>query len=311
MQLIRGLAHLEVIEKGCGLTMGNFDGIHLGHCEVIKKLRAQAEKMDLPAIVLLFEPQPLEFFLGENAPTRLTRLREKIIQFKALSIDKVLVLKFNKHLANFPAEAFIKEILVDKLNVKHLVIGDDFHFGKARRGNFSMLQEKGQLYGFKVEDTHSYEYGDMRISSTLIRDALGDGNLILAKQMLGRDYSVSGRVAHGDKRGRLLGFPTANIEMFRKNTPIEGVYAVTMKGFDDKVYQGVANVGSRPTINGDAKVILETHLFDFDREIYGAYVEVNFKAKIRDEKKFASLDALTAQIDDDVQKAKKIFQELQ
>ncbi len=311
MQLIRGLAHLEVIEKGCVLTMGNFDGIHLGHCEVIKKLRAQAEKMDLPAIVLLFEPQPLEFFLGENAPTRLTRLREKIIQFKALSIDKVLVLKFNKHLANFPAEAFIKEILVDKLNVKHLVIGDDFHFGKARRGNFSMLQEKGQLYGFKVEDTHSYEYGDMRISSTLIRDALGDGNLILAKQMLGRDYSVSGRVAHGDKRGRLLGFPTANIEMFRKNTPIEGVYAVTMKGFDDKVYQGVANVGSRPTINGDAKVILETHLFDFDREIYGAYVEVNFKAKIRDEKKFASLDALTAQIDDDVQKAKKIFQELQ
>ncbi len=311
MQLIRGLAHLEVIEKGCVLTMGNFDGIHLGHCEVIKKLRAQAEKMDLPAVVLLFEPQPLEFFLGENAPTRLTRLREKIIQFKALSIDKVLVLKFNKHLANFPAEAFIKEILVDKLNVKHLVIGDDFHFGKARRGNFSMLQEKGQLYDFKVEDTHSYEYGDMRISSTLIRDALGDGNLILAKQMLGRDYSVSGRVAHGDKRGRLLGFPTANIEMFRKNTPIEGVYAVTMKGFDDKVYQGVANVGSRPTINGDAKVILETHLFDFDREIYGAYVEVNFKAKIRDEKKFASLDALTAQIDDDVQKAKKIFQELQ
>lgn len=311
MQLIRGLAHLEPLQKGCVLTIGNFDGLHLGHRAVIEKLSQHGEALKLPVVVVLFEPQPLEYFLGENAPSRLTRLREKAIQFAQLPVDQLLVLGFNRHLANYRAEDFIKDILVDKLNVKYLVIGDDFHFGKARRGNFAMLKEAGQQYGFEVEDTQSLQLEDMRISSTLIRDALGDGDLKLAAKMLGRDYSVCGRVAHGDKRGRTLGFPTANIEMFRKNTPLVGVYAVTMTGIDDKEYQGVANVGTRPTVDGSARVVLETHLFDFNREIYGAYVEVHFKHKIRDEMRFESLQQLKQQIDHDVLRAKQIFAELE
>ncbi|WP_305909698.1 bifunctional riboflavin kinase/FAD synthetase [Methylomarinum sp. Ch1-1] len=310
MQLIRGLAHLEPLQHGCVLTIGNFDGLHLGHRAVIEKLAAHGKRLGLPVVVLLFEPQPLEYFLGENAPSRLTRLREKTIQFAKLPVDQLLVLRFNRHLANYRAEDFIKDILIAKLNVKYLVIGDDFHFGKARRGNFAMLKEAGRNFGFQLEDTHSYELNGMRISSTLIRDALGEGNLALAAKMLGRDYSVCGRVAHGDKRGRTIGFPTANIEMFRNNTPIIGVYAVTMTGIDDQEYVGVANVGTRPTVDGGAKVILETHLFDFHREIYGAYVEVHFKRKIRDEMCFQSLQQLKQQIDRDVLQAKKIFADL-
>lgn len=307
MRLIRGLAHLETLPKGCVLTIGNFDGVHIGHRAVIEKLAAKGREMNLPVVVMLFEPQPLEYFLKDNAPSRLMRLREKVIALKALPVDMLLVMKFNRHMANYEAEDFVKDILIDRLKVKHLVIGDDFHFGKARRGNFALLQQMGEKAGFAVEDTCSLIMEGHRVSSTLVRDALGAGDLETARKMLGRDYSVCGRVAHGDKRGRVLGFPTANIEMFRKNTPIEGVYAVTMRGIDDKEYKGVANVGTRPTVDGGSRVILETHLFDFDREIYGYYVEVLFKQKIRDEMRFDSLDALKSQIERDVQQARQIL----
>lgn len=307
MHLIRGLTHLEPLAQGCVLTVGNFDGVHTGHKKVIEKLAAQGKAMGLPVIVMMFEPQPLEFFLGDNAPSRLTRLREKVIQFKSLPVDNIVIIRFNQLMANYEAEQFIADLLVKKLNVKHLVIGDDFHFGKARRGNFAMLKEKSLQYGFKVEDTCSFVVKQHRVSSTLIRDALGCGDLAKAKQMLGRDYSVCGRVAHGNKRGRTIGFPTANIQMFRRNTPITGVYAVTMTGIAGKEIQGVANVGTRPTVDGGKKVILETHLFDFDTEIYGHYVEVFFKHKIRDEVRFQSLNELKAQINKDIIVAKQIF----
>ncbi len=310
MHLIRGLEHLKPLKNGCVLSIGNFDGVHTGHKKVIVKLSAQGKAMNLPVVVMVFEPQPLEFFLGENAPSRLTRLREKAIQFKLLPIDKVLVVKFNKSLANYEAENFITNYLVKKLNVKHLIIGDDFHFGKARRGNFSMLKEKGKSFGFKVEDTNSHFVDDHRVSSTLIRDALGCGDLLKAKQLLGRDYSVCGRVAHGNKRGRTIGFPTANIRMFRKNTPITGVFAVTMTGIDNKEIQGVANVGTRPTVDGGKKVILETHLFDFNQDIYGHYVEVHFKQKIRDEIRFDHINDLKTQINKDIIATKQIFTHL-
>lgn len=310
MQLIRGLAHLEPLRQGCVLTIGNFDGLHLGHRVVIDKLAEHGRRLKLPVVVVLFEPQPLEYFLGDNAPSRLTRLREKVLQFAKLPIDQLVVLGFNQHLANYSAENFIQDILIDKLNVKHLVIGDDFHFGKARRGNFAMLEKAGREFGFQVEDTRSYAIDGLRISSTLIRDALGNGDLALAKAMLGRDFSVCGRVAHGDKRGRILGFPTANVEMFRKNTPLVGVYAVTITGIDNKEYAGVANVGTRPTVDGNSRVVLETHLFEFDKEIYGAYIEVHFKHKIRDEMRFQSLPQLQQQIRNDVQQTKQIFADL-
>lgn len=307
MRLIRGLNHLEPLRDGCVLTIGNFDGLHLGHQLVIEKLAEHGRRLNLPTVAMVFEPQPLEYFLGDHAPSRLTRLREKAIQFAKLPVDELLVLPFNRILADYDAEQFIKDILVDRIRVKHLVIGDDFHFGKARRGNFAMLQAMGKQLGFDVESSHSFELEGLRISSTLIRDALGEGRMDQARMMLGRDYSVCGRVAHGDKRGRELGFPTANVQMFRKNTSIVGVFAVTMTGLDGKEYQGVANVGTRPTVDGGSKVVLETHLFNFNADIYGRYVEVHFKEKIRAEMCFPSVDALQAQIREDVLVAKQIL----
>ncbi len=307
MRLIRGLSQLEPLKNGCVLTIGNFDGLHLGHQSVIKKLAERGRLLGLPVVAMTFEPQPLEYFLGENAPSRLMCLREKVIRFSKLPVDDLLIVRFNQSFADCDAEQFIEDILVNKLNIKHLVVGDDFHFGKARRGTMPMLKDKGNLFGFNVEGTGSYQLNGLRVSSTLIRDALGDGDLALAEKMLGCCYSVCGRVAHGDKRGRTIGYPTANIQMFRKNTPVNGVFAVTMTGIDGREFEGVANVGTRPTFDGGSKVILEAHLFDFDREIYGCYVEVHFKHKIRNEIRFKSLDELKAQIVKDVAEAKKFF----
>jgi riboflavin kinase/FMN adenylyltransferase len=309
MHLIRGLSHLESFKNGCVLTIGNFDGLHLGHRTVIKKLVEQGQILNLPVVIMTFEPQPLEYFSGDNAPSRLMCLREKVIEIAKLPVDNLLIVPFNQAFANCDAEKFIDDVLINKLNIKYLVVGDDFHFGKARRGNFAMLKEKGKQHGFSVEDTRSYQLSGLRISSTLIRDALGLGDLAQAAKLLGHSYSVCGRVAHGDKRGRTIGYPTANLRMFRKNTPINGVFAVTMTGIDDLEYEGVANVGTRPTVDGGSKVILETHLFNFNKEIYGRYVEVHFHQKIRDELRFQSLEELKAQIVKDVAKTKKIFAE--
>ncbi len=310
MHLIKGLSQLEPFKNGCVLTIGNFDGVHLGHRAVINKLADRGRSLGLPVVVMIFEPQPLEYFLADNAPSRLMRLREKVIEFSHLPIDDLLVARFDRDFANVDAEQFIEQILINKLRVKHLVIGDDFHFGKARRGNFSLLKEKGQQYGFTVEDTGSLFVDEFRVSSTLIRDALSDGDLIRAERMLGKCYSVCGRVISGNKLGRTIGFPTANIRMLRKNTPIDGVFAVTVTGIDNKEFHGVANVGTRPTVDGNSKVLLEAHLFDFDKDIYGRYVEVHFKQKIRNEMHFPSLDHLKAQIVKDVAASKKLFAEL-
>jgi riboflavin kinase/FMN adenylyltransferase len=309
MQLIRGLSHLEPFKNGCVLSIGNFDGLHLGHRAVIRKLVERGKVLGLPVVIMFFEPQPLEYFLGDNAPSRLMRLREKVIEMAKLPVDNLLIVRFNQNFANRDAEQFIEHILINTLNVKHLVIGDDFHFGKARRGNFAMLKEKGRLNGFTVEDTGSFQLGGLRISSTLIRDALVAGDLKRAEKLLGHCYSVCGRIAHGDKLGRTIGYPTANIRMHRKNTPINGVFAVTMTGIDGLEFEGVANVGTRPTLDGGSKVILETYLFDFNKEIYGRYVEVHFHQKIRDESRFHSLEELKAQIVKDVAETKKIFAE--
>ncbi len=307
MRLIRGFSDRQPFSKGCVLTIGNFDGVHLGHRAVIQTLAERAKELNLSTTIMLFEPQPLEYFLADNAPSRLMRLREKILALNELPIDNIVIVRFNRMLANFEPEEFIQNILVSKLNVKHLVIGDDFHFGKARRGNFNLLKEQGELLGFSVEKSTSYLLSDLRVSSTLIRDVLNEDNLTEARRLLGQDYSICGRVAQGDKLGRTLGFPTANIKMLRRNTPIRGVFAVTMTGIDNREFQGVANVGIRPTIEGNHKVILETHLFNFDQDIYGRYVSVQFKQKLRHEMRFNSLEQLQAQIRLDVIAAKDFF----
>ena len=307
MQLIRGVKNLQSFASGCVLSIGNFDGVHKGHSVVIKKLAEKGQLLGLPVVVMVFEPQPLEFFLKDNAPSRLTRLREKIIHFKDLPVDNLLIVNFNQRFADLDPTYFIQEILVRRLNVKYLVVGDDFHFGKARRGNFVLLQEAGDKYNFKVIDTASYSVKGSRVSSTLIRDALNNGDLASAESMLGRNYSVCGRVVHGEKLGRKIGFPTANIQMQRKNTPIQGVFAVTMTGIGEKPIYGVANVGTKPTVNGSAKVLLETHLFNFNQDIYGKYVEVHFKHKIRSEMRFQSVDDLKRQIQLDTAQAKTLM----
>jgi riboflavin kinase/FMN adenylyltransferase len=307
MHLNRGLSNLEPFQDGCVLTIGNFDGLHPGHKSVIEKLAERGRTLNLPVVVMTFEPQPLEYFLASNAPPRLMRLREKVIQFVKLPVDHLVIMKFNQHFADYDAEQFIDDILIKKLNIKHLVVGDDFHFGKARRGNFKLLNDKAQQCGFALEGTSSYYVEGRRVSSTLIRDTLSMGDVTLAERWLGHSYSISGRVSHGDKRGRTLGYPTANIRLFRKNTPINGVFAVTMTGIDNREFMGVANVGTRPTIHGGSSLILETHLFDFEKEIYGEYVEVHFRKKVRDEMQFNSLAELQAQIKIDVAAAKDFF----
>ena len=307
MRLIRGIPRSQAFKNGCILTIGNFDGVHLGHKAVIDKLAERGKSLSLPIVILIFEPQPLEYFLRDKAPPRLTRLREKVTQFAKLPVDDLVIVRFNKQLADYDAEQFIDEILVERLNVKHLVIGDDFRFGKARQGDFALLKEKGEVRGFTVEDTGSLLVNDQRISSTLIRNALSKGDLEQAEAMLGHRYSICGRVIHGDKRGRTIGYPTANIGMARKNLPISGVFAVTMTGIDGLEIEGIANIGVRPTVDGSNKVVLETHLFDFDRDIYGNKVTVHFKQKIRAERRFRTVDELKEQIVADVAEAKNIF----
>lgn len=307
MRLIKGIQGLPIFQDGCVLTIGNFDGVHLGHQAVVKKLSEKGRELKLPVVVMIFEPQPLEFFLGENAPPRLTRLREKAIQLNKLPVDDLIIVRFNKQLANFDPEGFVGQFLVKGLNVKHLVIGDDFRFGKSRKGDFDLLKKQGGIYGFTVEDTGSLLAEGERVSSTLIRKVLADGDLERAKKLLGYGYSVNGRVVHGDKRGRTMGYPTANILLFRKNVPISGVFAVTVTGIDNSEYEGVANLGIRPTIDGDKKISLEAHLFGFDQDIYGKNVTVQFIKKIRSECRFRSVDELKAQIVNDVAEAKAVF----
>jgi riboflavin kinase/FMN adenylyltransferase len=307
MQLVRGTHNLRPAHRGCVATIGNFDGVHLGHQAVFAALQARARDMGLPAVVITFEPQPLEYFRPSEAPARLTRLREKLAAIADSGIDRVLLLEFGPHLAALSAEAFIQQVLVDGLDIRHLYVGDDFRFGHGRSGDFGLLQQAGKAHGFGVESLHSVIHLDERVSSTGIRQALAAGDLQRAAHWLGRPYAICGRVAHGNKRGRSIGFPTLNVDLHRRVSPLRGVYAVRLSGLDDKPLPGVANVGNRPTVTGDDRFLLEVHLFDFDRQVYGAHVAVEFVAHIREERKFASFDELREQIQVDAAKAREIL----
>ena len=306
MELIRGIHNILPEHHGCVLTIGNFDGVHRGHAQVIESLVEKAKHFGLPATLMTFEPQPQELFKGEDAPARLSLLRDKIILLDELGIDRVVCVNFNRKFANLPPEEFIEALLVKQLGVKYLVVGDDFCFGNKRAGNFEMLCKAGEKHGFAVVNTNSFVVGDTRVSSTAIREALAAGNFEQARRMLGHPYLLGGRVAHGQKLGRTLGFPTANIALKRNVVPVRGVFAVRAFWQDSDVYEGVANVGFRPTVNGQ-QCQLEVHLFDFDGDIYGQYLEVELVAKIREERPFESLDALKAQIVNDADEAKALF----
>jgi riboflavin kinase/FMN adenylyltransferase len=254
---------------------------------------------------MVFEPQPQELFSPNTAPARLCRLRDKYTLLKKLGVDRLLCVNFNQKFASQSATEFIEKLLVKRLAVKHLIIGDDFHFGKNRQGNFDMLCQAGKKFGFSVTDTASFKLSNCRISSTEIRLALEQNRLADAEKMLGRPYSIIGRVFHGDKRGREIGFPTANVSLKRKVSPITGVYAVQIKTIDGNYY-GVANIGSRPTVSGTIAQ-LEVHIFDFSKNLYGQHIEVIILKKLRSEVKFESIDALTKQIDADTKQARIFF----
>jgi len=306
MKLIRDLRNLTSPLPESAVTIGNFDGVHLGHQLVIRQLREVAQAAGLPTVVIIFEPQPIEFFAPDKAPKRLARFREKIAYLKAQHIDYLLCLHFDAELAGLEAETFVQRILIDSLNTRHLVIGDDFHFGRNRQGNFEFLREHSERFGFTVDATETLISGGERVSSTRVRECIQRGDFDGAAALLGRPYSLSGRIAHGQKLGRQLGYPTINIKMGDKTLIVKGIFAVQVKGIDNQPLRGVASIGTRPTVNG-VDTILEVYILDFDRDVYGYRVVVEFLHKIRDEEKFASLEELTAHIAQDTEKAKAFF----
>ncbi|HRX60422.1 MAG TPA: bifunctional riboflavin kinase/FAD synthetase [Candidatus Competibacter sp.] len=307
MELIRGQHNLRPHHRGCVATIGNFDGVHLGHQAILAQLTEQAARLHLPRLVITFEPQPQEFFAGPTAsPARLMRLREKLQALDGLGIERTLCLEFDQRLATMPAQTFIETLLVEGLGIRYLVVGDDFRFGHRRAGDFALLVEAGQRYGFEVADNHSYILDGERVSSTRIRQALSQGDLELAARLLGRPYDMCGRVAHGDQRGRTIGFPTANIHLHRRVTPVYGVYAVLLSGPELRPWPGIANVGRRPTVQG-VREQLEVHLLDYRGDLYGRHVKVDFLHYLRPEQRFESLDALRQQIQRDEQAARAYF----
>ena len=304
MEVIRGLHNLGAGHHGCALTIGNFDGVHRGHQAVLAQLAQGAAERGLPTTLMTFEPHPVEYFAPERAEPRITRFREKAEALMAQPVDRLFCIKFDRVLAAMTAEEFIERVLVGGLGVRFLVVGDDFRFGRDRAGDFALLRAAGERHGFEVEQTATFAIAGERVSSTRVRDQLADGELDRATELLGRPYRLLGRVIHGDGRGRTIGFPTANIALHRKQRPLSGVYAVWLVVEGGEALPAVANLGVRPTVDGE-HALLEVHVLGFEGDLYGRRVAVEFVQKIRDEQRFDGLDALTRQIEQDTVAARR------
>jgi riboflavin kinase/FMN adenylyltransferase len=323
MRLIRGLYNIPSDFSGCVATIGNFDGVHLGHQAILQQLKKQGEEHRLPTVVMMFEPQPREFFAPDQAPARLANMSEKLQDLASFGVDYVLCLPFNQKLRSMSADQFIQTILLDGLKISHLIVGDDFRFGCDRTGDYQLLQQAG----FSVEDTKTFELEGQRVSSTRIRECLSANDLGTAGTLLGRPYRMSGRIGYGRQLGRTIGVPTANVILQRNKLPMTGVYAVKVMeisvadchespALDQagriKEWQGVANIGVKPTVAGTPEPSLEVHVFDFpslggDENLYGKRLSIEFCQKIREEKKFKGLDELKAAIAQDMTVAREIF----
>ena len=277
------------------MTIGNFDGVHRGHQAILEQVRDLGANAGQPTLLITFEPHPREFFSAINAPTRLTRFREKMRILRRSSIDRVLLLRFNERLSSMSPLEFIEDLLVGEVGASAVVVGDDFRFGRRAEGNFELLKSSGDRLGFEALRHATFEVRGARASSSRVRDALAEGDLELAAALLGRPYSVVGRVAPGRQLGRTIGFPTANVELKRVATPLSGVFAVRVHGLGSEARAAMANLGTRPTVDG-TRVLLEVNLFDFSENIYGIEIEVEFVARLRDEQKFDGIDALKAQL---------------
>lgn len=306
---IRGMHNLRPMHHGSVVTIGSFDGVHLGHQAIIRQVIAKAAELNLPSVAVVFEPQPHEFFSGEKAPARLMRLREKALALYEAGIQRVCCLQFNQAMRSLSAEDFVQQVLLDGLGVKHLIVGDDFRFGFDRSGDYELLKRAGQEHDFEVCDTATYEVDGERVSSTRIRAELENANFAKAAELLGKPYTISGHVGYGQQLGRTLGVPTANVHLHRYRSPLQGVFAVRVTLPDGGLGNGVANVGVRPTIGDNIKPILEVHLLDFNASLYGELITVEFVHKLREEQKFASIDLLKAQIYADIEDAKAYFAE--
>ncbi len=289
------------------LTIGNFDGVHVGHRAMIERVIAQAQRRGVDSCVMTFEPHPREFFAPDQAPARLTSMREKLELLAAMGVDKVLVCRFDFDFARIDAQQFVDRLVVSGLRANYVLVGDDFRYGARRLGDFDALREAGRKHGFEVERMDSVEVEGVRVSSTAVRERLASGDLAGAARLLGRAYCIGGRVVRGDRLGRELGFPTANIALRRDPVPLQGIFAVEVTGLGEAPVAGAASLGVRPTVKSGAKPVLEVHLLDFAGEIYGRRLNVHFLEKLRDEQKYADLDELTRAIRNDVDATRRLL----
>lgn len=308
MELIRAEQRLLPFFRGSVISIGNYDGVHAGHRELIRTLKDQAQVFSAPATVMMFEPYPQKYFQPDDPPTRLTTFREKLKLLQESGVDRVICLRFNQELAETEADEFTERCLVERLDVRHLVVGEDFRFGRGRTGSVGLLRKLALVHGFGVTGVNTVQIDGERVSSSRIRELLRDGNLNRARALLGRRFSISGHVAYGDQRGRTWGFPTANIYPRYDHVPLRGVFAVLVTGVGGRTLNGVANLGHRPTVAG-GKFLLEVHCFDFHQNIYGQRILVEFCHWLRDEQKFNGPEALRIQIRKDVDQARHWFRD--
>ena len=308
MTLMRDLDPSRLANQQSVVTIGSFDGVHLGHQSILQQVIDYAKSLNCRSVIMTFEPQPQEYFSAQTAPPRLMRLREKIEALLDFGVDLVVCMRFNEQLRCLTAEQFVSKILVEGVKTKHLIVGDDFRFGCDRKGDFKMLEAMGREQSFSVQDTQTVQVQSQRVSSTLVRELLQCSDFKSVADLLGRSFTISGKVTYGQQLGRKLGFPTANINLNRFRAPLAGVYAVwvEIEGMSER-FKGAANVGVRPTIGDKVKPILEVHLLDFDQQLYGQRITVEFVHKIRDEQQFTSLDNLADSIGEDVKKIKQWF----
>jgi len=306
MELVRGLHNISRRHQGCVLTVGNYDGVHLGHQQMIGVLKSRAAELRAAATVLVFEPSSKEFIDPEGAPPRLTRWREKFVALAAQGVDRLVTLRFDEYMRAMTPECFVDELIVEGLGTRHMVVGNDFRYGCNAVGTIEALRAAGAARGFGVEQIEPFVFEGMRVSSTAVRERLAQSDYAGAQRLLGRPYRMLGRVVHGRELGRTLGFPTANLPLMRRRPPVKGIMAARVFGIEPGPLMAVASLGTRPTVDG-TDMLLEVHVFDFDGDLYGRELEVEFVAKLRDEVKFESLAALTQQMKVDAAQARDVL----
>lgn len=306
MRILRSDTSVPAALRGAAVTIGNFDGVHRGHQLVMQQLAGLAGALGIAPLVMLFEPQPQEYFTPHKAPPRLTSLREKAVVLGASGIRDILCLRFNRALAEVEAAEFVQRFLVRALGARLVIVGDDFRFGRGRQGDFALLQEMGRIHGFDLHAMETHAVNGRRVSSSWIRELLAAGDADTAARLLGRPYGITGRVVPGDRVGRTLGFPTANIDVHGRTPPLRGVYAVQVQGLGATPVNGVASLGTRPVFAG-TRLLLEVYLFDWNEDIYGRRITVQFRRHLRAEQDFASVDELCAQMRRDAEVAREIL----